>query len=81
VERWNHHELPGDDLARLTDRILKASGQPQRFGTQFDWRSATFRLPDHDAVNEIHKNRAQLGLMPIADYACMMQTAAERIRK
>jgi len=81
VERWKHHELPGDDLARLTDRILKASGQPQRFGTQFDWRSATFRLPDHDAVNEIDKNRALLGLMPIADYACMMQTAAERIRK
>jgi len=26
VERWKHHELPGDDLARLTDRILKASG-------------------------------------------------------
>jgi hypothetical protein len=36
-QRFAAGELPVNDLARFTDRVLLASGKPQRYGTQFDW--------------------------------------------
>jgi hypothetical protein len=72
VQRYEAGELPATDLARLIDRILVEQGKPQRFGTQFDWLSGKFPLPDAARLTEIDANRAQLGLMPLADYACHM---------
>lgn len=72
TERYKAGELPATDLARLVDRILVGQGKPQRFGTQFDWLSGKFALPDAARVAEIDVNRRQLGLMPLADYACRM---------
>jgi hypothetical protein len=72
TERYEAGELPATDLARLVDRILVKQNKPQRFGTQFDWLSGKFPLPDASRVAEIDANRRQLGLMPIADYACRM---------
>lgn len=72
VERYKTGELPATDLARLIDRILVEQKKPQRFGTQFDWLSGKFPLPDPAQVAEIDANRRELGLMPLADYACRM---------
>ena len=72
VERYKAGELPATDIARLIDRILVEQKKPQRFGTQFDWLSGKFPLPDPAQVTEIDANRRELGLMPIADYACRM---------
>ena len=72
VERYKAGELPATDLARLIDRILVKQKKPQRFGTQFDWLSGKFPLPEPARVTEIDANRRELGLMPIADYACRM---------
>jgi uncharacterized protein DUF6624 len=72
VQRYEAGELPAADLARLIDRILVEQGKPQRFGTQFDWLSGKFLLPDAARLTEIDANRRQLGLMPLADYACHM---------
>jgi hypothetical protein len=69
-------DLSGGDLARFTDRVLKADAKPQRYGTQFSsaqWGSAHFGLPDDDAVRAVDANRAALGIMPLADYVCMMR--------
>jgi hypothetical protein len=72
AERYEASELPATDLARLVDRILVEQRKPQRFGTQFDWLSGKFPLPDAARVAEIDANRRRLGLMPLADYACRM---------
>jgi hypothetical protein len=72
IDRYKAGELPAADLARLIDRILVEQKKPQRFGTQFDWLSGKFPLPDPARVTEIDANRRELGLMPLADYACRM---------
>jgi hypothetical protein len=72
AQRQEAGELPADDLARLTDRVLLAAGKPQRFGTQFDWYSGQFKPKGAGNIADIEANRQALGLMPLADYACMM---------
>ncbi|MGO4479664.1 DUF6624 domain-containing protein [Massilia sp. 2TAF26] len=77
-QRFADHELSGDDLARFTDRILKAQGKPQRYGTQFspeEMGGEHFGLPDEASVREVEAHRRDLGVMPLADYACMMRVA------
>ncbi len=71
-------ELPADDLARLTDRVLLAAGKPQRFGTQFDWYAGQFTPKGAGNIADIEANRQALGLMPLADYACMMNGRLRR---
>jgi hypothetical protein len=71
-------ELSTSDLARFTDRVLKAQGKPQRYGTQFppeEWANAHFGLPDDAAVQAVEANRRAIGAMPLADYVCMMSYA------
>ena len=43
AQRHQVGELPAEDLAKLTDRVLLSAGKPQRFGTQFDWYSGQFK--------------------------------------
>lgn len=71
--RYSAGELPANDLARMTDRILIASGKSQKYGTQFDWFSGNFRLPEPSKVADIDADRRRLGLMPLADYACTIR--------
>lgn len=71
-KRYAAGELPAEDLAKLTDRIQLALGKPQRYGTQFDWFSGEFKSRDAADLGAIDANRRTLGLMPLADYACMM---------
>jgi hypothetical protein len=78
AQRQAAGELPADDLARLTDRVLLAAGKPQRFGTQFDWLSGRFKPKGIVNVPDIESNRSSLGLMPLADYACMMNGKLKR---
>jgi hypothetical protein len=73
--RHREGELNASDLSRFTDRVLKAQGKPQRYGTQFppeEWATAHFGLPSDEAVREVDANRRTLGVMPLADYVCMM---------
>jgi hypothetical protein len=77
-QRFADRELGGDDLARFTDRVLKAQGKPQRYGTQFSpeqMGSEHFGLPDEASVREVEAHRRDLGVMPLADYVCMMRVA------
>ena len=74
-------ELPLGDLARFTDRILQRQGQLQRYGTQFspdEWAGPHFGLPDADSLQAVEANRRALGIMPLADYVCMMSEARKR---
>jgi uncharacterized protein DUF6624 len=80
AKRYEERELSPTDLARYTDRVLLAMKKPQRYGTQFDWQSRTFKLPDHRTVAEINAHRRELGLMSLEDYACMMKQGISVIR-
>lgn len=74
-QRHAEGELDGMTLSRFIDRVLKAQGQPQRYGTQFtpaQWKTAHFGLPDAHSVETVDINRRALGVMPLADYVCMM---------
>jgi hypothetical protein len=57
AQRQEAGELPADDLARLTDRVLLAAGKPQRFGTQIDWYSGQFKLKNAGNIADIEANR------------------------
>ena len=74
-QRFSAGELPGNDLARITDRVLVASGKPQRYGTQFDWFAGDFALPEPSKLAETDAARARLGLMPLVDYVCTLRKA------
>ena len=79
-QRFSAGELPANDLARMTDRVLVASGKPQRYGTQFDWFAGDFKMPEPGRLAEIDTERSQLGLMPLADYVCSIRVAREKFK-
>ena len=62
-------EVSGQDLALLTDRVLKQQGLPQRYGSQFDFEDgAAILYPIRDSAG-VDARRAAMGLMPLALYA------------
>lgn len=66
-------EASGQEVALLTDRVLKAEGQPQRYGTQFDIKDGQLVLyPIADPAG-VDARRAELGLMPLATYRQMLE--------
>jgi hypothetical protein len=71
----------GDELARLTDRVLLHQGKQQRYGTQFDWKSGEFNPKNIGDLDEVDIERGKLGLMPLSDYGCMMAHAAKRLER
>lgn len=67
------HQVGGEQLALLTDRVLRAQGKPQRYGSQFtagDEGGQWIPQPIEEPVSEVDKRRALLGMMPLADYGC-----------
>jgi hypothetical protein len=61
-------EADARQQAYLTDRVLLAEGNPQRYGTQFRLVGGSWQprpLTDPDQVDE---RRRQVGLGPLADY-------------
>jgi len=79
-KRFLAGELPANDWARMTDRVLIAGGKPQRYGTQFDWFAGDFSLPEQSKLAEIDAARAKLGLMPLADYVCTLRKARSAVK-
>lgn len=75
TQRHAAGELPANDLARISDRVLLANGEPQKYGTQFDWFAGDFTLPEPTTLAAINASRAALELMPLADYVCTIRKA------
>jgi hypothetical protein len=72
TKRYQSGELDAEYVAKLADRLLLAAGKQQMYGTQFDWLSHEFKPRNPGDTLDIETHRASLGLMPWADYACMM---------
>jgi len=67
-------QMGGEQLALLTDRVLRAQGKPQRYGSQFTEEGGHWApQPIEEPVAEVDERRASLGMMPLADYACTIQ--------
>lgn len=63
-------ELDASKFALLSDRVLLASGKPQRFGTQL--RSLETGEPlKLDSPASVERERTALGLMSTEDYRCI----------
>jgi Family of unknown function (DUF6624) len=63
-------------LAHLTDRVLRAEGRPQRYGTQFwhgpDGRGHLTAQPTEDPTR-LDERRLTVGLEPLAEYERRMK--------
>jgi hypothetical protein len=65
--------IDGQKIALLTDRVLLRQGQSQRYGSQLRMgESGLEPLPIKDETN-VDARRAQMGMMPLADYICMVR--------
>jgi hypothetical protein len=58
-------EVPRELFAILTDKLLLSEKKPQRYGTQLDWRFKARPVEDMDGVDKL---RAEMGMMPLAEY-------------
>jgi hypothetical protein len=58
-------EVPRELFAILTDKLLLAEMKPQRYGTQLDFSFKARPIEDKDTVDQL---RAQMGMMPLAEY-------------
>jgi hypothetical protein len=80
VSSYKNGELDAEYVAKLTDRILLASGKHQMFGTQFDWVSGAFKPRNPGDTANFEAQRPRLGMMPWSDYACMMNATLKNTR-
>jgi hypothetical protein len=70
---YHAQQLPGQDYALLTDRVLVREGKRQRYCTQFQVRDRDLipdPIEDEAAVDE---RRADLGLPRLAEYLRLMR--------
>jgi hypothetical protein len=77
-QRHADGEFGASDLARFADRVLVSQSLPQWYGTQMSpqkWLTDHYGLPDQQSVRDTDARRQALGLMPLADYVCMMVLA------
>jgi hypothetical protein len=67
-----HGELPGECVAMLTDRILIAKGERQIYGTQSRIVAGVVKIAAVEDPDNLDRRRAQMGMVPIADYKAML---------
>jgi hypothetical protein len=65
--------LPGDEvdateLAYLTDRVARAEGRPQEYGTQLQDQDGEVGLQPVREPKQLDARRAAVGLGPVAEY-------------
>ena len=71
VEKGRGNEV---SLAYLTDRISVFEGNPQKFGTQFDWDPHGEMSPNSvDDIERVNERRKRLGLNSLEDQTRMMR--------
>jgi hypothetical protein len=69
-DRARAGEIKGGELALLTDKILRARGKPQRYGTQFGDDMKPEPIADEAHVDE---RRHALGMISMANYSFEMR--------
>ena len=65
-------EIVGSDVALLTDKLLLAEGQPQKFGSQFTVRNGKMVMDPVEDPEHLEQRRAQYLLPPMPAYKKML---------
>jgi hypothetical protein len=58
--------------AMLTDRVLLAQGEKQRYGTQLEISNQGLTPRSLEDPEHVDKRRRAMGLIPLADYECWL---------
>lgn len=73
IRRVQRGEVPGDQVAMLTDDLLAGRGKLQRYGTNFEMRDGKLKpTPMEDEAN-IDKLRRSVGLGSLKNYTCVIR--------
>jgi hypothetical protein len=75
TQRYQSGEINGNALALLTDRVLRAKGKPQRYGTQFEERDGDWKPQPLADESHVDERRHALGLVSLANYSCVIHAA------
>ncbi|ALV07107.1 hypothetical protein DES44_2596 [Roseateles depolymerans] len=65
-------EFRSANLARLTDRVAVKFGTAQPYGSLQNWAKGGVEVQNIPDLATVEANRAALGIMPLANYECMM---------
>jgi hypothetical protein len=74
IARAKSGELASEDLALMTDRTLLSSGKPQRYGSQALFKDGEFIVRPTEDPEHLDDRRKSLGLIPEADYLCLLRS-------
>jgi hypothetical protein len=78
--RLQDGEITGNEYALLTDRVLRAQGKPQRYGTQFEGSKENMKPdPIADAAHVDVRRRA-LGMVSLTNYSCVLHAVYDAPR-
>lgn len=70
-------EIPGEQIALLTDDLLAGRGKPQRYGTNFEMRDGVLMPTPMEDEKNVEKLRRAVGLGTLANYACVLRAMYE----
>ncbi len=65
---YNAGVVQGQEFAMLTDRVAKAEGRPQRYGTQTTIADGRVIIDPIEDSAQVDTRRAAVGLPPLAEY-------------
>jgi hypothetical protein len=78
--RLHDGEVTGNEYALLTDRVLRAQGKPQRYGTQFEGSGETMKPQPITDPAHVDARRRALGMVSLANYSCVLHAAYDAPR-
>ncbi|MBP6668830.1 MAG: hypothetical protein KA180_05245 [Gemmatimonadales bacterium] len=67
-------DVTGQEVALLTDRVAKAQGRPQRYGTQTTLRDGRLVFDPIEDSAQVDARRAARGLPPLATYKALLDS-------
>jgi hypothetical protein len=67
-------DLTGQEVAMLTDRVAKAQGRPQRYGTQSTVKDGRVTFDPIEDSAGVDARRAAMGLPPLAAYKMILDS-------
>lgn len=68
TEAHRRGQAQGQHVALLTDRLARARGEPQLYGTQATLRDGRMVIDPIRDSSEVDRRRAAMGLPPLAEY-------------
>jgi len=77
IRRAREGEVKGGQVALLTDKILRAQGKLQRYGTQF---GDDLNPEPIDDAKHVDERRRAMGMISLANYSCEIRAVSATVR-